>query len=194
MVEQHCKVLFVRFDVRFPRGTIHDGPNTEISRLMKELKSYYKAQRIATHYIWAREQWSSDAPHYHVVLLLNGSRVQNPMGVWVEAAEIWSRITNGPSALAPFGRRVNARHINNFWLRSAGVPPPIDGSVRRQALLVSSARHNIRHDHLGIPNDNGCASRAVARSCADAPHSASCSARSHGPSPDAGVPAASGGG
>lgn len=99
MIARHCKVFFVRFDLRFPDGTVHQGPSTEISRFIKELKSYYTDQSIAAHYIWAREQWSSDAPHYHVVLLLNGSRVQNPMGVWAKAAEIWSRITNGPSAL-----------------------------------------------------------------------------------------------
>src|ERR1700688_1071645 len=99
MIAHHCKVLFVRFDVRFPGGTVHPGPNTEISRFIKALRSSYTDQGIAAHYIWAREQWSSDAPHYHAVLLLNGSRIQNPMGVWAKAAEIWSRITNGPHAL-----------------------------------------------------------------------------------------------
>jgi len=99
MIDRHCKVFFVRFDVRFPAGTVHKGPNIEISRLVKDLTSYYTDHDIATHYIWVREQWSSDAPHYHVLLLLNGSRVQSPMGVWTKAAEIWSRITDGPSAL-----------------------------------------------------------------------------------------------
>src|ERR1700756_2513691 len=93
MIEYHCKVLFVRFDVRFPAGMVHHGPNTEISQLIKALKAFYTEQGIDVHYIWAREQWSSEAPHYHVVFLLNGSRVQNPMGVWVKAAELWSRVT-----------------------------------------------------------------------------------------------------
>ena len=99
MILQHCKVLFVRLDLRFPGGTVHQGPNTEISQFMKALKSYYSDQGIAVHYVWAREQWSSDAPHYHVVLLLNGSRIQHPMGVWAKAGEIWSRITHGSPAL-----------------------------------------------------------------------------------------------
>ena len=99
MIAQHCKVLFVRFDVRFPAGTVHQGPNIEVSCLMRALKTFYINEGIATHYVWVREQWSSDAPHYHAVMLLNGSKVQNSMGIWVRAADIWSRITNGPHAL-----------------------------------------------------------------------------------------------
>ena len=110
MLAQHCKVLFVRFDVRFPQGKVHRGKNEEISWLMKALMSYYYDHGVAAHYIWAREQCNSDAPHYHVIFLLNGSRVQNPMGVWTKAAEIWSGITNGSPALVqqcwakPIGR------------------------------------------------------------------------------------------
>lgn len=110
MIGQHCKVLLVRFDLRFPAGTIHQERNDEISQFIKALSNFYTDQGIATRYIWAREQWNSDAPHYHVAFLLNGSRVQYPMNVWLKAAEIWSRITNGSHALVhqcwatPIGR------------------------------------------------------------------------------------------
>ena len=99
MTERHCKVLFVRFDLRFPAGTVHLGSSTEMSSFIKALRSHYTDDGIAAHYIWVREQLTSEAPHYHVVLLLNGSKIQNPAGVWAKAAEIWSRITNGPAAL-----------------------------------------------------------------------------------------------
>lgn len=99
MLTHHCKVLFMRFDVRFPQGTVHRGKNEEISSLMKALMNYYYEHGVAAHYIWVREQLNSDAPHYHVIFLLNGSRVQYPMGVWSNAAEIWSGITNGSPAL-----------------------------------------------------------------------------------------------
>jgi len=101
MVLLHCKTLFVRFDVRFASGTIHNGPSTEISDLMRALAGFYRQQEhpIRMHYIWVREHNGSDAPHYHVILLLNGSLVQNPMGVWAKASEFWSWITNGPAAL-----------------------------------------------------------------------------------------------
>jgi len=99
MLTQHCKVLFVRFDVRFPEGTVHRGKNEEISLLMKALMNFYHDHRVSAHYIWAREQWKSDAPHYHVIFLLNGSRVQYPMGIWTKAAEIWSVITDDTPGL-----------------------------------------------------------------------------------------------
>ncbi len=99
MISQHCKVLFVRFDLRFPTGTIHRGRSTEISQLMRALKCFYKENGIAIHYIWTREQCNSEAPHYHVIVLLNGSLIRNPMAVWAKASEFWSWITDGPAAL-----------------------------------------------------------------------------------------------
>lgn len=99
MCDHHCKVLLVRFDLRFPAGTIHQSRNDEISDFIKALTNHYTDQSIATRYVWAREQWNSDAPHYHVAFLLNGSRVQNPQNVWFNAEDIWSRITNGPPRL-----------------------------------------------------------------------------------------------
>ena len=99
MTRRHCKVFLVRFDLRFPAGTFHQGRNDEISQFMKALTNHFTDHGIETCYIWAREQWSSDAPHYHVALLLDGSQVQHPMRVWLKAEEIWSRITNGPHAL-----------------------------------------------------------------------------------------------
>jgi len=113
MIADHCKVLIVRFDLHFPAGTFHQGRNDEISDFIKALTNYYTDQGIVTRYLWAREQRISDAPHYHVVFLLNGSRVQHPMNVWTKAAEIWSRITDGPPALVhrcwatPIGRDFN---------------------------------------------------------------------------------------
>ena len=109
MLAQHCKVLFVRFDVRFPLGTVHRGKNEEISWLMKVLMSYYYEHGVAAHYVWVREQKDSEAPHYHVIVLLNGSRIQYPMGVWTKAAEIWSEITSGPLAL-----------VEQCWARPIG--------------------------------------------------------------------------
>jgi len=92
MISHHCKVLFVRFDVRFPDGYPHDGSNREMSQFMKLLKEFYTDQLVLVHYIWVREQVNSAVPHYHVVLLVNGSKIQNPMGIWLKAQEVWNRV------------------------------------------------------------------------------------------------------
>ena len=99
MIEHHCKVLLVHFVLRFPAGTFHQRNNEEISEFVKKLTNYYEYRRVATCYIWGREQLTSCAPHYHVALLLDGSQRHHTPTIWDEAAEIWSRITNGPHAL-----------------------------------------------------------------------------------------------
>ena len=91
-----AKLLVIRFDVRFPQeGYIHDGGNREISHLLKALKEGYAHQISDIRYLWAREQVSSDHPHYHVILLVNGSLMQNPYGLLHKANEIWNRILGG---------------------------------------------------------------------------------------------------
>jgi Inovirus Gp2 len=128
MIENHCKVLLVHFVLRFPAGTFHQRNNEEISEFIKKLTNYYEYRRVATRYIWGREQLTSCAPHYHVALLLDGSQRHHTLTIWDEAAEIWSRITNGPHALlhrcwhAPIGgdgnggimiRRPSSKAIGN---------------------------------------------------------------------------------
>lgn len=94
MITRHCKVLFVRMDVRFPKGYPNENmSNDDISKLMKSLSEFYKYQGVVMHYIWAREQDTSDLPHYHIALFVNGSEVQNPMGIFQKAEQIWNRIT-----------------------------------------------------------------------------------------------------
>lgn len=52
MATQSCKVLAVRFDVRFPQGYPHDGKNTELSALISTLKEGLTYHGILTHYVW----------------------------------------------------------------------------------------------------------------------------------------------
>jgi len=136
MIAQHCKVLFVRFDLRFPAGTVHNGSNTEVAQCMKELTGYYNYHGVATRYIWVREQWSSDAPHYHVMMLLNGSRVQNPMGVWAKAADLWSRITNGPHALL---HQCRQEHVGQVTSGCIMIRRPSGAAIGHDLLAQKSA-------------------------------------------------------
>ncbi|MGY0834212.1 YagK/YfjJ domain-containing protein [Azospirillum argentinense] len=103
MIGKHNKVLFVRFDVRYPQGYPHNGTNSDMSKLMKLLKEPYTERKVSMHYVWAREQDSSDAPHYHVAMMANGSRVQNPGEILNNAGEVWGRVTgSNPSGLIDF--------------------------------------------------------------------------------------------
>lgn len=94
MINQHNKVLMIRFDVRFPEGYPHDGGNREISELLKRMKGYQSciADGIDTHYAWVREQVNSPTPHYHVALFIDGSKVQNPYGILQSVESIWQGV------------------------------------------------------------------------------------------------------
>ena len=102
MIASHCKVLSVRFDVRFPNVYPHDGGNQALSRFMKALKEFYTGHGVMIHYVWVREQVSSEVPHYHVVLFVNGSCIQDARGIWCKAQEVWSRIVGGLDGLVQF--------------------------------------------------------------------------------------------
>lgn len=84
---QHCVnqqhlTFAVRFDLRFPdgmeRSTMHDN-NEVLTRFFRHLR--YELDRSGLkyphnlRYIWAREQDTSDKPHYHLMLLLNKNAV-----------------------------------------------------------------------------------------------------------------------
>jgi hypothetical protein len=98
MMAEHCRVLYTRFDVRFPLHPVpylHDEGNDEITYLMKRLKYNYKHRGVDMHYAWAREQNTSEHPHYHVMLLVNGSFIINPFYIFEDAQRIWGSIIGG---------------------------------------------------------------------------------------------------
>ena len=126
MIEQHCKVLLVHFVLRFPAGTFHQRNNEEISEFIKKLTNYYEYRRVATRYIWAREQDTSNAPHYHVALLLDGSQRHHTPTIWDEAAEIdlgsdhkWTTCPASPLLAPTYSRGWKWRHHD---------PPPFQQS------------------------------------------------------------------
>ena len=89
-LQKHSKVFFMRLDVRFPEGFVHDGTNTQVSKLMHRVTKHFKG--IDCGYVWAREQETSENPHYHVAMLLNGSRLDNGWKVKDVAAHKWADV------------------------------------------------------------------------------------------------------
>jgi len=77
---QDCnRVLAIRIDLRYPLGTladINERDNASISAFFYYLQ--LELDRAGTkyphklRYVWCCEQSSSDLPHYHLLLLLNG--------------------------------------------------------------------------------------------------------------------------
>ena len=90
MTQRHCKVLFIRFDVRYPRGLLYPTDNVLFRGFMATFIKQYQRKNLGPAYLWVREQDSSDNHHYHCVLLLNGNKVQHYLPILRKADELWS--------------------------------------------------------------------------------------------------------
>jgi len=97
-IYSHCKVFVVRLDIHFPQDFTHDGTNSSVSALLHRLMAHYAYHKITCRYVWAREQNKSAAPHYHLLLLLDGSKIHNGRGPCSLATGLWSSIINRSSA------------------------------------------------------------------------------------------------
>ncbi|MDV7341820.1 inovirus-type Gp2 protein [Terasakiella sp. A23] len=91
-IDQHRRLLPVRIDLRFQKGYIHDGQNKEISKFHKNICQHYRDQGIRAYYHTVREQVTSNNPHYHVMLFLDGDKVRSVRHVQKQCCKIWNGI------------------------------------------------------------------------------------------------------
>ncbi|MFV0421628.1 YagK/YfjJ domain-containing protein [Oleidesulfovibrio sp.] len=89
MTRRHNKVLFIRFDLRFPRDFPLDESNNKISRFWKIVGEELGLEGIHFHYVWAREQKAEEHQHYHCVIMLDGNKVQRYRNVLSHFEAIW---------------------------------------------------------------------------------------------------------
>lgn len=92
MVNKHSRVLFVRFDVRFPANMSTDGSNTQITRLFKMFMDSSSYHGYGLQYVWVREQSREKHQHYHCVALLNGNKVQNYLAFLHSVSRTWNHV------------------------------------------------------------------------------------------------------
>lgn len=91
MLSNHRKVLMFRFDIHIKKYT---PDNKVISDCLKEvkkfIKSYYEdCERIG--YVWCREQQTVKHQHYHVFMMVNGSKIDNTFKIFEEIQNISDR-------------------------------------------------------------------------------------------------------
>lgn len=100
MTKRHCRVLFVRFDIRFPQEYNPTGGNNEISHLFKILKENSNNKGIDLRFLWVREQSREKQQHYHCVVLLNGNRVRDYRRFLAVVTKTWGYVIGcDPSGL-----------------------------------------------------------------------------------------------
>ncbi|WP_112478749.1 YagK/YfjJ domain-containing protein [Vibrio variabilis] len=86
---RHRKVFIFRFDLSVNEYT---PTNELITKLIKSvsgrIRSHYGCGLV---YTWVREQERAKKQHYHVVFMLNGSKVNNPHMIKEWLRMIWER-------------------------------------------------------------------------------------------------------
>lgn len=92
MVARFSRVLCVRIDVRFPADYPHDGMNSEIGEMTKRLRESLGFHGIEVQYVWVREQKTSDNPHYHLMVFVDGHEVRSPYRIFSAAERFWGNI------------------------------------------------------------------------------------------------------
>lgn len=103
MVEKHNKVLFIRFDLRFPQAFRDDKSNDKVSRLFKILREHYAYRGIDLQFMWFREQSREKHQHYHCVVLLDGNKIQHYYPVLEYISSVWGGLLKfNPNGLVDY--------------------------------------------------------------------------------------------
>lgn len=106
MLSHHCKILTLRVDFHVNVDHWEEG---DFSKLLKNSKrkicNHYKLKRIA--HIWAREASNNGSHHYHLVLIVDANKVNNPMVITSILTQIWRKMGH------PHPRRNNHHILSN---------------------------------------------------------------------------------
>ena len=149
--DRHSKVLAIRFDLRYPdKSQQHEGDpnqtelatnkekmstvdNGDIRKTISALNKYYKRKGLDPAYIWVREQKTSEAQHYHTMLLLNGHKIQNPHGVFSKVEALWQKTIGsekkGLIQKCNKDRKGNRRANGEVFCRSEGTPKHVQRQI-----------------------------------------------------------------
>jgi len=91
MMDNHSKVLFMRYDVRFPKD--HNIPDQD--KTFRDFHANWiknlKRNNLDPHYLWTREQSREKHSHYHGILLLDGNKTQSIHNHIDKAEELWKK-------------------------------------------------------------------------------------------------------
>jgi len=88
-VARSCKVYAVRLDFTYPEGYTMPPSNRIFSNCLNSLTQYLSRKKWLLGYIWRYELGEKSLGHWHLVLLLDGNRVQNSWGILNKATQLW---------------------------------------------------------------------------------------------------------
>ena len=127
MLSHHSKLLFLRFDLHCEKFTQDNKIMSDWMRLFKrKLKRFYGFSRIG--YLWVRERQKAEHQHYHVVLILDGNKVQHPSNIF----DIAKQVSDQHTVPAPYVPK------NSYYKISRGDSESFDTAYYRGSYLAKS--------------------------------------------------------
>ena len=117
------KTLFMRYDIRFPKGYSH-ADNEIFREFQAKFMKNLSRQGLKPQYIAVREQSREKHQHYHVALLLDGQKTQSIHNHIQTAERLWDTTLGLPAKENGYGliddctkSRSGAKQINGVMLR-----------------------------------------------------------------------------
>lgn len=118
--QKHSKVLCVRMDLRYPSDFSASDKNKDIQGFASKFSKYFKRQGYDPHYLWVREQSREKHQHYHLMVAVDGNKMQSPYKLLNKAEEVWeSTIGADQAGLVDHCNisRKGERQANSYMLR-----------------------------------------------------------------------------
>ena len=96
----HRKVFVYVFDLHLCDFTYGNKLITELTRKLRfHFEKNYAIKRLG--YTWCREQNKSLNQHYHMAIIVNGSKIQAPNKLFHKIKAIWNEISDGGHVHVP---------------------------------------------------------------------------------------------
>lgn len=90
-LKRHNKALVTRIDLRYPKDGIVTYDNQNFSKFTSSMIKNMKRKGLDPYYLAVREQSREKHQHYHMVILVDGNKVQSPHTIVKTAEEHWNR-------------------------------------------------------------------------------------------------------
>jgi hypothetical protein len=98
MLDKHCKVMQVRFDLRYPDDNSVAPDSEHIQSFSRNIKhklnneKHAGGSKVDAQGLWSKERHKSRHPHYHCILLVNANAKQRYYPIVVEAKRQWNHV------------------------------------------------------------------------------------------------------
>lgn len=119
LFERFARLLVLRIDLHMPIAEAGSDRVALAQQYFERFLNNKRGNKLFQHvvgYIWKLEEGESRGAHYHVVLFLQGAKVEKDIFICTEIGEYWKRVTKGKGTYF----NVNAR-IPDYRVKGIGI-------------------------------------------------------------------------